>query len=310
MKLERISDKPILAPTKNWWENSQVFNPGAAVHRNKVILLYRAVGNDSISRFGLATSSDGVNFETQENPIFEGSLINPLERLGVEDCRITCLGEDFVIIYTGASLYPAEEMKKPQRWQRKAPWRIRTFLTSTKDFSTFAKEKLILDFDTKDAVLFPEKQSRGFALLHRIYPDIYLSYSQELTNWPTGKKILEPREGFWDSERVGAGPTPFKTEVGWIHFYHGVDQENKYHIGLVVHDLENPEKILYRSKEPLLSPELDWEKEGFFPNVIFSCGAIEKEGDYILYYGASDKSIGAAKISKDDLLNFVKENAN
>lgn len=305
--MERLSDKPLISPNENWWENEQVFNPGATTFRDKVILLYRAVGSDHVSRFGLAESTDGANFERRRDPVFEGNPSDPYERLGVEDPRITKIGDEFLIIYNGTSLYPAEEMNKPQHWQRKAPWRIRTFLVKTKDFEKFSKEELVLDFDTKDAVLFPERFSKGFALLHRIHPDIYLTYSQNLSGWTTGRKIIEPREDYWDSERVGAGPTPFKTEIGWLHFYHGVDKENQYHLGVLLHDQDDPETILYRSEEPLLSPELSWERQGVFPNVIFSCGAVETENNYVVYYGAADKSIGAAAINKEMLINSLKK---
>lgn len=306
MKLVRFPGNPILTPSDNWWESRQVFNPGAAVFEDKIVLLYRAIGGDNVSRFGLATSSDGFVFKRFAEPVFEASLDNPYERLGVEDARIIKIGTEYLITYTGTSLYPATEMKAEGGWQRQAPWRVRTFLTKTTDFKTFSPEKLELDFDTKDAVLFPEKFSKGFALLHRIYPDIYLTYSYDLKSWPVGQKILEPRKGYWDSERVGAGPAPFRTERGWLHFYHGVDRFDSYCIGVLLHDLKDPTKILYRSPKPLLRPELPWEKQGSFPNVVFSAGAVEKDGEYFVYYGAADKVVGVATIAKKKLLSSLR----
>ncbi|HSX58006.1 MAG TPA: hypothetical protein VLE47_01905 [Candidatus Saccharimonadales bacterium] len=304
MKLERLSAEPILAPTKNWWENQAVFNPGATLFEDKIILLYRAVGGDHISRFGLAESSDGINFTRRKEPIFEADLKNTEERLGIEDPRITKLGEEYLITYTGTSVYPAEEMKE-LTWQRKAPWKIRTFLTRTKNFQNFSHEELILDFDTKDTALFPEQIAGRYVLLHRVFPDMNIIYSEDLSHWSGSKKILNTREGYWDSTRVGGGSPPFKTSLGWLHFYHGVDDMDRYQLGVMIHDLENPEKILYRADEPIFSPETSWEKEGNFPNVVFSCGAIEKDGQYIVYYGAADKVIGAAAISKEKLLSSI-----
>lgn len=300
MKLIRFSGNPILRPTSNWWENVAVFNPGATIFENKIILLYRALGGDHISRFGLATSEDGVEFKRQSEPVFEADSEDPNERLGIEDPRIVKIGDEYLITYTGTSVYPAKEMNK-LTWQRMAPWKIRTFLTKTKDFVNFSHEELILNFDTKDTVLFPEKISGQYVLLHRVFPDMNIIYSDDLKTWKNSKKILSPREESWDSERLGGGSPPFKTDLGWLHFYHGVDKQNIYRIGILLHDIKNPEKIIYRSSEPILSPQEVWEKTGNFPNVVFSCGAVEKDGKYFVYYGAADKVIGLATIDKNEI---------
>lgn len=305
MKLKRYSHNPILEPSSNWWENVAVYNPGATIFANKIILLYRAVGGDRISRFGLATSEDGFNFKRRPDPIFEADFKDIDERLGIEDPRITKIEDEYLVTYTGTSVYPAKEMSK-LTWKRLAPWKIRTFLTKTKDFVTFTHEELILDFDTKDTALFPEKISGQYVLFHRVFPDMNIIYSEDLKNWKNSQKILSPIAGSWDGERLGGGSPPFKTDLGWLHFYHGVDKDNNYSIGVLLHDIDHPEKILYRSNEPLLTPQEPWEKAGNFPNVVFSCGAIEKDGDYFVYYGAADKVIGVATINKNELLTKIK----
>lgn len=304
IRLERLSQVPILTPTENWWESTNVFNPGATVFQDKIILLYRAKGNDYISRFGLAISSDGINFERFPEPVFEGQAVNPYERLGVEDPRITQIDGEYFIYYTGASVYPLDQVEESQAasLSKKAPWRIRTFLTKTKDFKTFTHEKIELHFDSKDSTLFPEKIKGKYRLLHRIYPDVYLTESEDLASWKASKKIISPRSGYWDSERVGAGAPPLKTRLGWLHFYHGVDDNHVYHLGLLLHKIDEPERILYRSELPILSPEMPWEKQGYVDNVVFSCGAVEKNGQYLIYYGAADKVIALAAIEKEKLL--------
>lgn len=305
MKLTRFPGNPILSPTSNWWENVAVFNPGASILNKKIILLYRAVGGDHISRFGLATSEDGAKFTRNREPIFEADSKDPDERLGIEDPRITKIGDEYLITYTGTSVYPSKEMSK-LTWQRMAPWKIRTFLTKTRDFVSFSHEELILNFDTKDTALFSEKISGQYVLLHRVFPDMNIIYSDDLKTWGNSKKILSPREGSWDSERLGGGSPPFKTDIGWLHFYHGVDKQSIYRIGVLLHDIANPEKIIYHSSEPILSPEEPFEKVGNFPNVVFSCGAVEKDGEYLIYYGAADKYVGLAKINKEELLSEIK----
>lgn len=306
MKLTRFSNKPILSPTLNWWENFAVFNPGATIFKNKVILLYRALGGDHISRFGLATSNDGINFKRNKEPIFEADVNNTNERLGVEDPRIVKIGKEYLITYTGTSVYSKKEKNK-LTWQRKAPWKVRTFLTKTSDFVNFSHEKLVLDFDTKDTALFPEKISGQYVMLHRVFPDMNIIYSEDLKIWKNSKKILSPKVRGWDDTRIGGGSPPFKTKLGWLHFYHGVNKKNIYHIGVLLHETNNPEKIIYRSNKPILSPKESWEKVGNFPNVVFSCGAVEKDGKYFVYYGAADKCIGLASIDKEELLSEINE---
>lgn len=307
MQLTRVGQNPILTPTENWWETTNVFNAGANLYQDKVVLLYRAKGNDYLSRFGLALSRDGVNFERFPNPIFEGSSLNPYERLGVEDPRITKIDDEYLIFYTGASVYPTAELEKSQApsLSKKAPWRIRTFLTKTKDFQTFSHGEIELHFDSKDSALFPEKIGERYALLHRIYPDMYLSYSNDLKHWHDHTKILAPRQGNWDSERVGAGPPPFKTPKGWLHFYHGVDANHIYRLGILLHDLNNPAKVIYQSDKPILVPEEEWEKQGYVPNVVFACGAVEMGGHYLIYYGGADRVVGLASVRKQELLDSL-----
>lgn len=106
---------------------------------------------------------------------------------------------------------------------------------------------------------------------------------------------------------MGAGAPPIKTELGWLHFYHGVDQNLVYRLGLLVHKLDNPSQIIYRSKEPILEPSLDWEKQGYINNVVFTSGAVEKDGKYLVYYGAADKFIGVAAIEKQQLLSELEK---
>jgi predicted GH43/DUF377 family glycosyl hydrolase len=199
-----------------------------------------------------------------------------------------------------------EESNAPSL-SRKAPWRIRTFLIKTSDFKSFSKEKIQLHFDSKDSALFPERIGDKYVLINRIYPDIYLSYSDDLCSWRDHKKILSAESSSWDNERVGAGAPPIKTDIGWLHFYHGVDKSLTYSLGILLHDLERPEEILYRSKEPILTPELPWEKQGYINNVVFTCGAVEKDNKYLVYYGAADKSIGVAAIEKEELLQKLQK---
>ena len=107
----------------------------------------------------------------------------------------------------------------------------------------------------------------------------------------------------WDSVKIGAGAPPIKVGNKWLFIYHGVDQGKKgnvYKLGYALIAASNPEKILYRSKEPILQPLEDYEKKGQVPNVVFTSGAVVKEKKLLVYYGGADTVIGvaSANISK------------
>jgi len=301
MELQRYDGNPVLSPTDNWWENKAVFNCAAAVLDDKVRILYRAIGEDGISRLGYASSENGLDIcERSSLPVYE-SLGDELERLGVEDPRITKIEDTYYITYTGASVYPCCPAQ-PGVAISSIPWRCRVGLLSTKDFITYKKLGCILpDMDNKDVVLFPEKVNGKYVLLHRTFPDIWIAYSDDLLHWHDHKMIMRVQKGGWDCNRIGAGAPPIKTEQGWLNFYHGVDHSRNYRIGILMLDLDDPSKVIGRSVEPILSPEENWELHGLVPNVVFTCGAVEMKDQYFVYYGGADKVIAVATMAKDDL---------
>lgn len=338
--LTRSDKNPILTPIKtadHWWEVQCVFNPGAVVHEGRIHLLYRAMGDVHYSTFGLAVLSDPETVEKRfEKPVFEPDKTNPYEEFGVEDARITAMDGTYYIVYNGPFIDHVGT-KKLSSWNHMhVPWRLRCSMAETADFRSFKRHSVILpDIDSKDGVLFPEKIQDKYALLHRIFPDIYISYSEKLTYFDRGEVLCSVRPGGWDSERIGAGSVPIKTEVGWVLFYHGVQSRDRhdlvpqnarssarfvgpppvvppaktkfiYSLGILLLDLESPDKILYRSDEPILTPEKEYEKKGYVDNVVFTCGSVEWGDRYYVYYGAADTRVCVAWIGKTDLLNYLK----
>jgi predicted GH43/DUF377 family glycosyl hydrolase len=109
----------------------------------------------------------------------------------------------------------------------------------------------------------------------------------------------------WDSARMGGGAVPFKTEKGWLELYHGATSDHRYCMGAVLLDLEDPTKVIARSNQPIIEPEADYEVEGFFGNVVFSCGAVV-EGDVVkMYYGVADTSMACAEFSLQEILDSL-----
>ncbi len=176
----------------------------------------------------------------------------------------------------------------------------------------------------KDAALYPEKFNGKYVLYHRIDPAMWVSYLDNLdTPWPrVGQKtFVAPRPGMmWDGLKVGAGAQPIKTKHGWLNIYHGVDYDKWYRLGVLMMDLDNPAKVIYRSPNPVLSPESDFEvgevsdSDFWVPHVVFTCGAVpatdkdtlDIDDEIFVYYGAADTSIGVAKATIGQLVPTLK----
>lgn len=307
----RFKSNPILASGDHWWEARSVFNPGAVVHEGRATLVYRAVGGDGLSRFGLAWSTDGEHIDERgELPFYEGALDDPFARLGVEDPRIISLDGAYYLTYCKASVEAADT--PPLSWEP-APFRLRTGVGMTRDFVSMCEVAMILpETNTKDGVLFPERIAGRYAALVREFPSIQYVTSTDLKTWSDPVTIMEPILGTWEGERIGAGPPPIRTPWGWLLLYHGNEYlqraENRrlYRIGLAVLDLADPTNVLYRHPDPIFSPEASYEIEGPVGNVVFATGLIELGDRFYLYYGAGDGVIGGAFAEKDALFGFVE----
>jgi predicted GH43/DUF377 family glycosyl hydrolase len=315
-KLVRLSGKPILEPVPGHpWESRYVFNPAAVRIDGATFILYRSYGDDGISRIGLAWTKNGVDIEGRmDKPIFESAT--PFESAGCEDPRVTLIGDRLYMLYTA--------------WDEETP-QIAMASIDVEDFLKRRFDKWTRDglgfpgLPNKDAVLYPETFEGRYVVYHRIDPDLWISYLEDLVcPWPrTGQKILAgPRPGMmWDGVKIGAGAPPIKTRFGWLNIYHGVDYERSYRLGVLVTDLNDPSRMLYRSPNPVLEPEAEYEigeadsRDYWVPHVVFTCGAVpaldkeilDIEDEIIVYYGAADTVIGAAKGKIGDLVPFAAD---
>lgn len=297
VKLIRLSENPILQPVKeNSWEAAAVFNAAAVYYRGEYHLVYRATDIDAggkngafISSLGHAVSTDGIHFKRFNTPLL--SPEGEQELRGLEDPRIVKLEDTFYMMYTG---YRGKEERD-----------YRICLASSRDLVTWKRHGVVLDEPNKDASLFPEKIGGRYCMFHRRDPDIYLAYSSDLIHWTDHTKVMGPLgKNEWEGKKIGIAGPPVKTEKGWLLIYHGVSETHHYSLGVTVLDFTDPSRVLFRQKEPVLEPELPWEKEGCVPHVVFSCGQIEEEDRIIVYYAGADTVIGAAFVDTKDL-NFL-----
>lgn len=243
----------------------------------------------SLSYIRIARSKDGRRFTIDETPfIYPGT---EREAWGVEDPRVTQIDDTYYIQYSAVS---AEG--------------IGVGLASTKDFVTYERLGLIFHPENKDVAIFPEKINGKYYALHRPVPkgigrpEIWIAESDNLLYWGNHQYLLGLSEEGWDSGRIGGGAVPFKTEKGWLAIYHGADKNHRYCLGAVLLDLHDPTKILAKTEEPILEPEEDYEKNGFFENVVFTCGVVVEEDTVRIYYGAADESIAGAELSLQEIM--------
>lgn len=279
LKLKRDLRNPLLLPiADHTWESKFIFNCAVVKEDGLFHMVYRAMGADDVSRIGYAVSEDGVHFSRLDKPVF--SPANQFETKGCEDPRLTRIGNDNYMLYTAYS-------KRG----------VRVSMASTKNFITWKRYGVVLpDQDDKDAALFPGKVNGRYMLYHRVEPDMWVSFSDDMIHWTDHEVIMKPRDGYWDSRKIGIGAPPIKTPEGWLMLYHGVDEDLVYRLGFALFDLEDPTKLLKRSEEPILEPEEDFELFGQVPNVVFSDSMIEHEGEYYVYYGGADNCIALATI--------------
>lgn len=133
-------------------------------------------------------------------------------------------------------------------------------------------------------------------------PDIWISYSSDLKTWYDHKIIMKPiPDSDWQYNKIGIAGPPIKTEQGWLLIYHGTSKEKGYCLGATLLDLDDPSKVLARQTEPILKPEIDWEVNGYIPQVVFSCGQAEIGDRILVYYGGADTVTGVAELNKKDI---------
>jgi predicted GH43/DUF377 family glycosyl hydrolase len=154
----------------------------------------------------------------------------------------------------------------------------------------------------KGMALFPRKIKGKYAMLCRIDGvNNYLAYSDNINIWREARLIQKPKF-HWEMVQVGNCGSPIETAEGWLVITHGVGPMREYVLGASLFDLDNPEKEIGRLKTPLLAPNAD-EREGYVPNVVYSCGSILHNGNLIVPYGMSDYSSSYASIDLNELLN-------
>jgi len=179
-------------------------------------------------------------------------------------------------------------------------------LIETEDFIDFKITTLNGEgSQNKGMALFPEKINGKFAMISRNdNENMFIMFSDDISYWENPQLLKEP-ELFWEFFQIGNSGPPLKTDKGWLLLTHGVGAVRTYSLGAIMLDLKNPEKVIAILEEPLIMPD-ESERNGYVPNVVYSCGAIIHREKLIIPYAMSDTRSGVASLLLDELLNKMK----
>jgi len=299
----RYSNNPIIRrnPMK---DVARIFNSAVLPYKGEFIGVFRGDTNTTVPFLYLGHSKDGINFTFDEKKIEFTKNGKPYDLHYAYDPRLVKIDDYYYIC-----------------WCDGFEWQPTIGMARTKDFKEFEMlDHPLLPFN-RNGVLFPKKINNEYYLLsrpsdsgHTPFGDIYLSRSKDLEYWGKHQLVMRKGDDWWEGTKIGAGTPPIETEEGWLMFYHGVTTTCNgyvYSIGGVILDKDNPGKVKYRSKPYLLTPEMDYETNGFVPNVCFPCACLcdAKTGRLAIYYGCADTCVSLAFSTIDRAIKFIKENS-
>ena len=330
--LAKHIENPILEPnSKNEWESEAVFNPAAVAINDRVHILYRAMGKNGLSVLGYASSKNGIDFDHKDSkPAYVAQNFRSIPKSkkkyshkiypsgggwgGCEDPRAVLVDGKVYVTFSAFDGWDFIRMavisisEKDFLAKNFTAWSSPTFISTPGQIH-------------KNWVIFPEKIEGKFAILHSVTPKIEIEYRDDLEaigeeedyikSWSGARDARDGRVGFWDNRVRGAGPPPIKTKEGWLLFYHAIDmrEPSKYKLGAMILDLNDPTKILYRTKSPLLVPDEAYENNGK-PGIVYACGALIKDDILYVYYGGADRVVCVATAPFEEFLSDIIKDVN
>jgi len=295
----RYSKNPIIE--MNPFENaSRVFNSSVIPYQNAFIGVFRADTKSGIPFLFLGRSKDGFKFEFEKEPIKFHDKDGKVVKLDYAyDPRLLELEGNYYVIFCTNNFGPTLGIGK------------------TKDFKYFELiDQPFLPYN-RNGVLFPRKVNGEYLMLsrpsddgHTKFGDIFMSSSKDLEYWGKHRHILERGYEWWCGTKVGAGPVPIETDLGWLLFFHGANLTCSglvYSMGAVILDRDDPSKVLHRCSNFLLAPEKTYETSGYVPNVLFpvSCLTDAKTGRIAIYAGGADTVTELLFTDIDTVIDYI-----
>lgn len=301
----RFSGNPIITPIlEHLWEDKYTLNPATINLKNKIHILYRAMGKYDTSVLGYAASSDGIHIDERlPNPVYmpREEFERKLQpgHSGCEDPRITQIDNQLFMCYTA--------------YDGVNPTRVALTSITVDDFCAkrWKWERPVLisppGMNDKNACVLPDKINGKYVFFHRLHSCIWVDFVDSLQfgegKWLGGHVILRPQPDTWYSEKIGIAAPPLKTADGWLLIFHGLSHEDlKYRLGAALLNLDNPTLIRTMLSYPLLEPRTKYENSGLRPGTVFGCGAVILDNNLFVYYGGADQVVCVASISLKNLL--------
>ncbi len=286
-------------PTPN---TARVFNSAVVPFQGGFAGVFRADHKNTKANLHVGRSRDGLHWDiTDEEIHWKDEDGNPYQPFYAYDPRVVRMDDVYYVIWCTEFGGPA------------------LGLGVTKDFKEFVRLENPFQPFNRNGVLFPRKVNGKYLLLnrpsdngHTRFGDIYLAESPDLVYWGRHRKVMtKGGSGWWQDVKIGAGPIPIETTEGWLLFYHGVTAPCNgyvYSFGAALLDLEEPSKVLYRTRDYLLTPEKDYETTGFVSNVVFPCATLQDvdTGRIAIYYGAADTYVAVAYTRLEELVDYIK----
>lgn len=299
----RYKNNPVVSGD-NVFDAKSIFNSAVIPYKDGYVGVFRVDDHTMTQRLHVGTSADGIKWDIEQKPI---KFISDDPECGGYvrgfDPRV-CFVEDRYYV-TWCNILEGEGSTPGVAY--------------TYDFKEFHQLPNVFPLYNRNAVLFPRKIDGKFGLLNRpslrghcAAGSIYYSESPDMIYWGKHRLVMKPAPG-WQETKIGAGPIPIETDEGWLMFYHGVVSMANgymYSMGAALLDINEPWKVLYRSKPFLLAPKEMYERVGDVPNVIFPCANIAdaETGRIAIYYGAADSVVGLCFCKVDEVIDFIKNN--
>jgi beta-1,4-mannooligosaccharide/beta-1,4-mannosyl-N-acetylglucosamine phosphorylase len=300
--LWRSAKNPIITRAAVPGANS-IFNSAVVPYKDGFAGVFRCDNTARDMQIHAGRSQDGINWEINPNRIQFKCEDNELGRFDYGyDPRVCWLEDRYYVTWCNGYHGPT------------------IGVGYTHDFKLFYQiENAFLPYN-RNGVLFPRRINGKYAIFsrpsdngHTAFGDIFYSESPDMIHWGHHRHVMSPVGG-WQSTKVGAGPTPIETSEGWLLFYHGVLTSCNgyvYSFGAALLDLEQPWKIIYRTRPYLLNPREYYECVGDVPDVAFPCAALfdPPSGKIAIYYGGADTVTCLAFGNFDEIMEFIKENS-
>ncbi|NLE85253.1 MAG: glycosidase [Myxococcales bacterium] len=280
----------------------RVFNSGIVKHEGRYVMACRVEDRALRNQIWIAESDDGYRFVPRPHPVpvpTDDPEFAEYTAGMYYDPRVTRIDDTFYLMHAAHSGHGC-----------------RLSLMQTRDFETFEWLGFVSEPDNRNGVLFPEKIGGLYARLDRPntggnFGDIWISYSPDLRFWGKSRCVLRNADVRWAWTKIGPGAVPIRTEAGWLNLFHGVRtqcaQHYVYSLGVALHDLEDPSRIVAVCKEAILEPEEDYELVGQTPSVVFTSGAVvEEDGEVKVYYGGADTVQCVATTTVRELLDACR----